>query len=58
MRSQRRDSEIMLRMRRAPQPIISLLNGAASGGGFALVLASDIRIATPSVRMNAAFIRA
>ena len=47
----------MLRMRRAPQPIISLINGPASGGGFGLALASDIRIATPSVRMNAAFIR-
>lgn len=57
MRTQRRVSEIMLRMRRAPQPIISLINGPASGGGFGLALASDIRIATPSVRMNAAFIR-
>ena len=57
MQTQRRVSEIMLRMRRAPQPIISLLNGPASGGGFGLALASDIRIATPSVRMNAAFIR-
>ncbi len=57
MQTQRRVSEIMLRMRRAPQPIISLINGPASGGGFGLALASDIRIATPSVRMNAAFIR-
>lgn len=57
MRSQRRVSEIMMRMRRAPQPIISLIQGPASGGGFALALASDIRIATPAARMNAAFIR-
>ena len=57
MRTQRRVSEIMMRMRRAPQPIISLINGPASGGGFGLALASDIRIATPNVRMNAAFIR-
>jgi len=57
MRVQRRGSEIMMRMRRAPQPVISLLNGPASGGGFGLALASDIRIATPSCRMNAAFIR-
>ena len=57
MRVQRRVSEIMMRMRRAPQPVIALLNGPASGGGFGLALASDIRIATPSVRMNAAFIR-
>ena len=57
MRVQRRVSEIMMRMRRAPQPIISLINGPASGGGFGLTLASDIRIATSEARMNAAFIR-
>lgn len=57
MRTQRRVSEIMMRMRRAPQPIISLINGPASGGGFALALASDIRIAAPAAKMNAAFIR-
>ncbi len=57
LRVQRRVSEIMMRMRRAPQPIISLINGAASGGGFGLALASDIRIAVPNARMNAAFIR-
>ncbi len=57
MRVQRRVSEIMMRMRRAPQPIISLINGAASGGGFGLALASDIRIAAPGIKMNAAFIR-
>jgi len=57
MRVQRRVSEIMMRMRKAPQPIISLINGAASGGGFGLALASDIRIATPACKMNAAFIR-
>lgn len=57
MRTQRRVSEIMMRMRRAPQPIISLINGPASGGGFGLALASDIRIAMQGARMNAAFIR-
>ena len=44
-------------MRRCPQPIISLVQGAACGGGFAFALASDIRIAGESARMNAAFIR-
>jgi enoyl-CoA hydratase len=33
------------------------VNGAAAGGGFALALASDVRIATPNLKMNAAFIR-
>src|ERR1700748_3340323 len=55
--SQRRISEIVLRMRRCGQPIISLVHGPACGGGFALALASDIRIAGQSARMNAAFIR-
>lgn len=49
--------DIMLAMRRCPQPVISIVQGAASGGGFALALASDIRLLTPDARMNAAFIR-
>jgi enoyl-CoA hydratase len=44
-------------MRRCPQPIVTCINGSAAGGGFALALASDIRIAAPDARMNAAFIR-
>jgi enoyl-CoA hydratase/carnithine racemase len=54
---QREISEIVIAMRRCPQPIVACVNGAAAGGGFALALASDVRIATPSTRMNAAFIR-
>jgi enoyl-CoA hydratase/carnithine racemase len=54
---QREISEIVIAMRRCPQPIVACINGAAAGGGFALALASDVRIATPDVRMNAAFIR-
>ena len=50
-------AEVYLRMRRCPQPIISLVHGAACGGGFSFVLASDIRIAGQSARMNAAFIK-
>jgi enoyl-CoA hydratase/carnithine racemase len=57
LRVQRRVSEIIMRMRRAPQPVVALVHGPASGGGFALALASDIRIAGPAARMNAAFIR-
>ncbi len=48
--------DIMLAMRRCPQPIIGVVQGAASGGGFALALACDIRLVTPDARMNAAFI--
>lgn len=55
--AQRKISEVVVAMRRCPQPIIALVNGPATGGGFALALASDIRIGAPSVKMNAAFIR-
>lgn len=55
--SQRGIAEIVIAMRRCPQPIVAMVNGAASGGGFAIALASDVRIATPDTRMNAAFIR-
>ena len=57
LRDQRRIAEIVIAMRRCPQVIVAAVQGAASGGGFALALASDIRIATPTTRMNAAFIR-
>ena len=57
LRSQRTISELVLLMRRAPQPIIAAVHGAACGGGFALALAADVRIAGDSARMNAAFIR-
>jgi enoyl-CoA hydratase len=45
------------RMRAVPQPIIAAVNGPASGGGLALALASDVRIAAESARFNVAFIR-
>ncbi len=50
-------ADVYVKMRRCPQPIISLIHGAACGGGFAFALASDIRIAAESARMNAAFIK-
>src|SRR5436305_7850807 len=55
--SQRRIADIVMLMRRCPQPIIALIQGAAAGSGFALALAADIRIATKSARMNCAFIK-
>lgn len=54
---QRAIRDSMIAMRRCPQPIISVLHGAASGGGFGLALASDIRLCTPDARMNVAFVR-
>jgi enoyl-CoA hydratase/carnithine racemase len=50
-------ADIVLKMRSCPQAIISLVHGAACGGGFNFVLASDIRIAGRSAKMNVAFVK-
>jgi len=57
LRTQQSIAELVPRMRAMPQPIISAVNGAASGGGLALALASDIRIASRAARFNVAFVR-
>ena len=57
MRGQRKVSEIIMRMRRCPQPIISLMQGAATGGGLALALATDVRYAANNAKMNVAMSR-
>lgn len=50
-------SRVVRLMRACPQPIISLVHGAACGGGFIFALAADIRIAGDTARMNDAFIK-
>ena len=54
---QKHIASLMPRLRSLPQPVIAAVNGPAAGGGFALVLGSDIRLASRSARFNAAFIR-
>ena len=49
-------SETILLMRRAPQPIIGALRGAAVGAGFSMALACDIRLAAPSAKFQATYI--
>ncbi len=57
IRFQRQVSEIYMRMRRCPQPIICLAHGATTGGGLAFALASDIRIIEKNTKMNVAMIK-
>ncbi len=57
LRGQHRIAEISLMMRRLPQVFVAGVHGAACGGGFMLALASDLRVAGESARMNAAFIK-
>lgn len=49
--------DVLKAMRLAPQPFIALGHGSACGGGFSLMLASDVRFGTPDLRMNAAYIK-
>ncbi len=48
---------LVIHLRKVPQPVIAAVNGAAAGGGLALVLGSDIRLAAASARFSAAFIK-
>lgn len=57
MISQRRFSSLVMKMRRAPQPMIGLLHGYAAGGGFSIALGCDVRIAASGTKMNCAFIK-
>lgn len=45
------------RLRALRQPVVAVVQGAAAGGGFALALASDVRICSDDARFNAAFVK-
>jgi enoyl-CoA hydratase len=55
--TQKHIASLIPHLRSIPQPVIAAVNGPAAGGGFALVLGSDVRLAGESATFGAAFIR-
>ena len=49
-------ADLVVKMRRCPQPLIAAVNGAATGGGLSIAIASDIRIGTEMARFACSYL--
>lgn len=56
MYAQWRTSNLIVKMRKISQPIIAIIQGPATGGGFTFALAADIRIAGEKAKFANSFI--
>jgi len=57
MQRQEAFSGLVARLRGLPQPVIAAVNGPCNGGGLALALGCEIRLAARSASFNAAFVK-
>ena len=55
--AQNRIASLIPKLRRIQQPLVAAINGPAYGGGLALALGCDVRIAAQSARLCVQFIR-
>ncbi len=54
-RAQQHLADMILAVHECDKPVIAATHGAAVGGGLALALAADMRVATPDTRFGAVF---
>jgi enoyl-CoA hydratase len=56
-RAQEQLVEMILAIHECDKPVVAAVHGAAVGGGLAIALACDLRVATPTTRFGAVFIK-
>ncbi len=49
-------ADLVVKMRRCPQPLIAAVNGPATGGGLSIAIACDMRIGTEVARFACSFL--